>query len=152
MKTFITQRKNGYILFTQLDFDRIVAENFGDICRALAKRIHILTELKALQKEQTIGADDILKIITNSFSQYNAFNVLTEVFALSEETADLILKAPAIELYNVLDYAQLKPLIEQHLKDLQELIKSIPELTSGESEQPSQPYPVYDNYRIELNT
>ena len=48
MNIRLAQQKNDTLLTIEADFDKFVAENFGDICQALAKHVRILTELRDL--------------------------------------------------------------------------------------------------------
>ena len=54
MNMKLTQRQNDTLLSIEANFDKFVAENFGDICRALAKHVKILTELRDLQRRMDI--------------------------------------------------------------------------------------------------
>ena len=105
----------------ETDLDQIVAENFGDICEALAKHINALVELQNIQY-QNIKADEVVDIIKNSGDANEAAERLCQKFNISVAAAQLVLKTPFSGLDQMLDSNYLDSKIEQHMGSIQAVI------------------------------
>ena len=108
-------------MLIETDLDQIVAENFGDICEALAKHITALVELQNLQY-QNIKADDVVDIIRKSGDVNEAGERLCQKLDISMAAAQLVLKTPLSGLNQMLDSNYLDSKIEQHMGSIQTLI------------------------------
>lgn len=108
-------------MLIETDLDQIVAENFGDICEALAKRINALVELQNLQY-QNIKADNVIEIIRKSDDANEAAERLCQKLDISMAAAQLVLKTPLSGLDQMLDSNYLDSKIEQHMGSIQAVI------------------------------
>ena len=108
-------------MLIEADLDQIVAENFGDICEALAKHINALVELQNLQY-QNIKADNVIEIIRKSGDANEAAERLCQKLDISMAAAQLVLKTPLIGLDKILDSNYLDSKIEQHMGSIQAVI------------------------------
>ncbi len=123
MNIRIAQQQDGALLSIETDFDKLIADNFGDICRALAKHLRILIELDTLQRSSdSIKVDELIAVVRGS-GEIDAQNSLVNEFNLSRDTANYILFTPIIELYWILDANRLRNMIDHYLKDIRELLK-----------------------------
>lgn len=108
-------------MLIETDLDQIVAENFSDICEALAKHIDALVELQNLQY-QNIKADDVIDIIRKSGDANEAGERLCQKLNISVAAAQLVLKTPLSGLDKMLDSNYLDSKIEQHMGSIQAVI------------------------------
>lgn len=108
-------------MLIETDLDQIVAENFGDICEALAKHINALVELQNLQY-QNIKTDDIIDVIRKSDDANEAAERLCQKLNISMAAAQLVLKTPLSGLDKILDSNYLDSKIEQHMGSIQAVI------------------------------
>ena len=108
-------------MLIETDLDQIVAENFGDICEALAKHINALVELQNLQY-QNIKADEVVDIIRKSGDANEAAERLCQKLDISVAAAQLVLKTPLSGLDQMLDSSYLDSKIEQHMGSIQAVI------------------------------
>ena len=108
-------------MLIETDLDQIVAENFGDICEALAKHINALVELQNLQY-QNIKADEVVDIIRKSGDANEAAERLCQKLDISMAAAQLVLKTPLNGLDKMLDSSYLDSKIEQHMGSIQAVI------------------------------
>jgi len=109
------------VMLIEADLDQIVAENFGDICEALAKHINALVELQNLQY-QNIKADEVVDIIRKSGDANEASERLCQKLNISMAAAQLVLKTPLSGLDQMLDSSYLDSKIEQHMGSIQAVI------------------------------
>ena len=108
-------------MFIETDLDQIVAENFGDICEALAKHINALVELQNIQY-QNIKADNVIEIIRKSDDANEAAERLCQKLDISMAAAQLVLKTPLSGLDKMFDSNYLDSKIEQHMGSIQAVI------------------------------
>lgn len=108
-------------MLIETDLDQIVAENFGDICEALAKHINALVELQNLQY-QNIKADNVIEIIRKSDDANEAAERLCQKLDISMAAAQLVLKTPLIGLDKILDSNYLDSKIEQLMGSIQTIL------------------------------
>ena len=108
-------------MLIETDLDQIVAENFSDICEALAKHIDALVELQNLQY-QNIKADDVIDIIRKSGDANEAGERLCQKLNISVAAAQLVLKTPLSGFDKMLDSNYLDSKIEQHMGSIQAVI------------------------------
>lgn len=108
-------------MLIETDLDQIVAENFGDICEALAKHINALVELQSLQY-QNIKADEVVDIIRKSGDANEAGERLCQKLDISMAAAQFVLKTPLSGLDQMLDSNYLDSKIEQHMGSIQAVI------------------------------
>lgn len=121
MNIRIEKQEMQTAMLIETDLDQIVAENFGDICEALAKHINALVELQNLQY-QNIKADDVIDIIRKSGDANEAAERLCQKLDISMAAAQLVLKTPLSGLDQMLDSNYLDSKIEQHMGSIQAVI------------------------------
>jgi hypothetical protein len=67
MNIRLAQQQDGALLSIETDFDKLIADNFDDICRALAKYLRILIELEKLQRSNdSIKVDELIAVVRRS--------------------------------------------------------------------------------------
>ena len=67
MNIRLAQQQDGALLSIETDFDKLIADNFGDICRALSKYLRILIELEKLQRSNdSIKVDELITVVRSS--------------------------------------------------------------------------------------
>jgi hypothetical protein len=123
MNITITQKQNDTLLTIEADFDKFVADNFNDICQALAKRFRILAELESVQRKQGIKTERLIEAIRRCDNHQAALELLPREFGVSRETANFILNASLSELNQILDPDFLQPLIKQYRSQIRSLMK-----------------------------
>ena len=123
MNIKLTQQKNDTLLTIEADFDKFIAENFGDICQAMAKRFRILVELESVQRKQGIETEKLIEIIRRCDSHQAALDLLTREFGISSETANFILNVEINELNQILDPDYLQSMVKQYKAQVRSLIK-----------------------------
>ncbi len=124
MNLKLAQQQNDTLLSIEADFDEFVAENFGDICRALAKHLRILIELEKLQRScNSIKVEELIAVIRRSGENDAQTNLIKE-FNISSETANYILSNSIIELPWVLDVKHIQDMKSHCLNDIRELLKN----------------------------
>ena len=116
----IERKESKTIMLIEADFDQVVAENFGDICEALAKRINTLKELESRQKETPIEIDELMGIIRLGKSESELVETLQKEFGISANAAQFILNASLSDLWKILDLEYLKSTIEKHNTTIRE--------------------------------
>ena len=119
MNIRLDQQQNDTLLSIEADFDKFVAENFGDICQALAKYVKILTELRDLQRRKDVKEDDIIATIRKAKNRQDAENLCCLLFTISPDTAHFILNNSLSELQDLVVYDKLQRMIEHRKRDLQ---------------------------------
>lgn len=119
MNIRLSQQQNDTLLSIEADFDKFVAENFGDICRALAKHVIILTELRDLQRRKDVNEDDIIATIRKAKNKQDAENLCCQLFTISSDTAHFILNSQLSEVQDLVVYDKLQQMIEHRKRDLQ---------------------------------
>ncbi len=115
----ITQKQNDTLLTIEADFDKLVAENFGDICQALAKHVKILKELRDLQRRKDVKEDEIIATVRKAKSRQDAENLCCMLFTISTDTAHFILNKSLSEVQDLVAYDKLQQMIEDRERDLQ---------------------------------
>ena len=123
MNIRLAQQQDGALLSIETDFDKLIADNFDDICRALAKYLRILIELEKLQRSNdSIKVDELIAVVRRS-NENNAQSSLVKEFNISPDTANYILFTSITELHWILDAKRLRNMIDHYLKDIRELLK-----------------------------
>ena len=123
MNIRLAQQQDGALLSIETDFDKLIADNFGDICRALAKHLRILIELETLQRSSdSIKVDELIAVVRRS-NEKDAQSSLVKEFNISPDTANYILLTSITELHWILDAKRLRNMIDHYLKDIRELLK-----------------------------
>lgn len=123
MNIRLAQQQDGTLLSIETDFDKLIADNFGDICRALAKHLRILIELEKLQRSNdSIKVDELIAVVRRS-NEKNAQSSLVKEFNISPDTANYILNTSITELHWILDAKRLRNMIDHYLKDIREILK-----------------------------
>ena len=123
MNIRLAQQQDGALLSIETDFDKLIADNFGDICRALVKHLRILIELEKLQRSSdSIKVDELIAVVRRS-DEKNAQSSLVNEFNISSDTANYILFTSITELHWILDAKRLRNMIDHYLKDIRELLK-----------------------------
>lgn len=123
MNIKLAQQKNDTLLTIEADFDKFIAENFGDICQAMAKRFRILVELESVQRKQGIETEKLIEVIRRCDSHQVALDLLPREFGISSETANFILNAEIKELNQILDPDYLQSMVKQYRAQVPSLIK-----------------------------
>ena len=123
MNIRLAQQQDGALLSIETDFDKLIADNFGDICRALVKHLRILIELEKLQRSNdSIKVDELIAVVRRS-NEKNAQSSLVKEFNISPDTANYILNTSITELHWILDAKRLRNMIDHYLKDIREILK-----------------------------
>ena len=123
MNIRLAQQQDGALLSIETDFDKLIADNFGDICRALSKYLRILIELEKLQRSNdSIKVDELITVVRSS-DEKNVQSSLVKEFNISPDTANYILFTSITELHWILDAKRLRNMIDHYLKDIRELLK-----------------------------
>ena len=91
MNMKLTQRQNDTLLSIEADFDKFVAENFGGICQAMAKRFRILMELESVQRKQGIETEKLIEVIRRCDNHQAALDLLPREFGIGSETANFMI-------------------------------------------------------------
>ena len=123
MNIKLTQQKNDTLLTIEADFDKFIAENFGGICQAMAKRFRILMELESVQRKQGIETEKLIEVIRRCGSHQAALDLLPREFGISAETSNFILNAEINELNQILDPDYLQSMVKQYRAQVRSLIK-----------------------------
>lgn len=123
MNIRLAQQQDGALLSIETDFDKLIANNFEEICQALAKYLRILMELEKLQRSNdSIKVDELIAVVRRS-DEKNAQSSLVNEFNISPDTANYILFTSITELHWILDAKRLRNMIDHYLKDIRELLK-----------------------------
>ena len=123
MNIRLAQQQDGALLSIETDFDKLIANNFEEICQALAKYLRILMELEKLQRSNdSIIVDELIAVVRRS-DEKNAQSSLVKEFNISPDTANSILFTPITELHWILNAKRLRNMIDHYLKDIRELLK-----------------------------
>ena len=117
----IEKQNSKTAMFIETDFDQIVAENFGDICQALAKHVNTLSELQNLYY-QNIQADDLIATIRSCSDDEEAINNICKKYNISVAASQFILRTSISDLDKVLDVNYLDKEIEQCMGNIQTII------------------------------
>lgn len=123
MNIRLAQQKNDTLLTIEADFDKFVAENFGGICQAMAKRFRILMELESVQRKQGIETEKLIEVIRRCGSHQAALDLLPREFGISAETSNFILNVEINELNQILDPDYLQSMVKQYRAQVRSLIK-----------------------------
>lgn len=119
----LIQLQNDTLLSIEANFDKFVAENFGDICQALAKRFRILLELESVQRKPGMKTEKLIEVIRRCDSHQAALDLLPREFGISTETANFILNVEITELIQILDPDYLQSMVKQYRAQVRSLIK-----------------------------
>ena len=123
MNIRLAQQKNDTLLTIEADFDKFVAENFGGICQAMAKRFRILMELESVQRKQGIETEKLIEVIRRCDSHQAALDLLPREVGISTETANFILNTEINEFNQILDPDYLQSMVKQYRAQVRSLIK-----------------------------
>lgn len=121
MNIRLSQQQNDTLLSIEADFDKFVAENFGDICRALARHLRILIELKDVQQNHGVKIEKLIEVIRRNKDKQNAERNLINGFNISTETACFILNVSMTELNQLLDTDYLEEQIDECREEIRKL-------------------------------
>ena len=123
MNIRLSQQQNDTLLSIEADFDKFVAENFGDICQALAKHLRILIELEAMQRNHGIKTEELIAVIRRSKDEQNVLSNLIHEFNISPEAACYVLTTSISELNQILDPTHLRWLIDHQRHNIHPLLE-----------------------------
>jgi len=123
MNIRLAQQQNDTLLSIEADFDKFVAENFGDICQAMAKRFRILLELESVQRKQGMETEKLIEVIRRCDNHQTALDLLPREFGISSETANFILNVEITELIQILAPDYLQSMVKQYRAQVRSLIK-----------------------------
>ena len=121
MNIRLSQQQNDTLLSIEADFDKFVAGNFGDICRALARHLRILIELKDVQQNHGVKIEKLIEAIRRNKDKQNAERNLINGFNISTETACFILNVSMTELNQLLDTDYLEEQIDECREEIRKL-------------------------------
>lgn len=121
MNIRLSQQQNDTLLSIEADFDKFVAGNFGDICRALARHLRILIELKDVQQNHGVKIEKLIEVIRRNKDKQNAERNLINGFNISTETACFILNVSMTELNQLLDTDYLEEQIDECREEIRKL-------------------------------
>ena len=121
MNIRLFQQQNDTLLSIEADFDKFVAGNFGDICRALARHLRILIELKDVQQNHGVKIEKLIEVIRRNKDKQNAERNLINGFNISTETACFILNVSMTELNQLLDTDYLEEQIDECREEIRKL-------------------------------
>ena len=117
----IENKDNKTAMFIEADFDQIVAENFGDICQALAKHVDALSDLQNLNY-QNAQIEDVIATVRSSHDDEDAVEKLSKRFNISAAASQIILRTSITDLGNLFDNDYLDNEIEQCMGHVQTVI------------------------------
>ena len=117
----IENKDNKTAMFIEADFDQIVAENFGDICQALAKHVDALSDLQNLNY-QNAQIEDVIATVRSSHDDEDAVEKLSKRFNISAAASQIILRTSITDLGNLFDNDYLDKEIEQCMGHVQTVI------------------------------
>ena len=121
MNIKLAQQKNDTLLTIEADFDKFIAENFGDICQALAKHVDALSELQNLNY-QNVQIDDVIATLRSSNDDEDAVEKLSNRYNISAAASQIILRTSITDLGNLFDNDYLDKEIEQCMGHVQTVI------------------------------
>lgn len=108
-------------MFIEVDLNQIVAENFGDICQALAKHVNTLSELQNLHY-QNVQIEDLIATIRSCHDGEEAKERISQRYNISATASQFILRTTISDLDKVLDVNYLDQEIEQCMDHIQTVI------------------------------
>ncbi len=108
-------------MFIEADLNQIVAENFGDICQALAKHVNTLSELQNLHY-QNVQIEDLIATIRSCHDGEEAKERISQRYNISATASQFILRTTISDLDKVLDVNYLDQEIEQCMDHIQTVI------------------------------
>ena len=108
-------------MFIEADFDQIVAENFGDICQALAKHVNTLSELQNLHY-QNVQTEDLIAIIRSCHEGEEAREKISKKYNINAAASQFVLRTSITDLGRLLDGDCLDKEIEQCIDHIQTTI------------------------------
>lgn len=117
----IENKDSKTAMFIEADFDQIVAENFGDICQALAKHVNTLSELQNLHY-QNVQTEDLIATIRSCHDGEEAKEKISKTYNISTAASQFILRTSTCDLDKVLDVNYLDQEIEQCMDRIQTVI------------------------------
>jgi DNA gyrase/topoisomerase IV subunit A len=117
----IENKDSKTTMFIEADLDRIVAENFGDICQALAKHVNTLSELQNLHY-QNVQIEDLIATIRSCHDGEEAKERISQRYNISATASQFILRTSISNLDKVLDVNYLDQEIEQCMDHIQTVI------------------------------
>ena len=117
----IENKDNKTAMFIEADFDQIVAENFGDICQALAKHVDALSDLQNLNY-QNAQIENVIATVRSSHDDEDAVEKLSKRFNISAAASQIILRTSITDLGNLFDNDYLDNEIEQCMGHVQTVI------------------------------
>ena len=121
MNIKIEKQDNKTAMFIEADFDQIVAENFGDICEAMARHVNVLSELQNLNY-QNVQADDLMATIRSCNDEEEVIDNLCKRYNISAAASRFIMRTSISDLDKILDGNSLDKEIEQCMGDIQTII------------------------------
>lgn len=117
----IENKDSKTTMFIEADFDQIVAENFGDICQALAKHVNTMSELQNLHY-QNVQIEDLIATIRSCHDGEEAKERILQRYNISVTASQFILRTSISDLDKVLDVNYLDQEIEQCMDHIQTVI------------------------------
>lgn len=106
-------------LFIEANFDQIVAENFGNICEAMARRIKVLKELEAKQNESPIEIPELIETIRGCKNEKEMPGLLQSKFGISDDAVRFLLNNSLNEIDDNLNPKHLEATIALHEHEIQ---------------------------------
>ena len=121
MNIKIEKQDNKTAMFIEADFDQIVAENFGDICEAIARHVNTLSELQNLNY-QNVQIEDVIATVRCSHDDEDAVEKLSNKFNIGAAASQIVLRTSITDLGNLFDNDYLDKEIEQCMSHIQKTI------------------------------
>ena len=117
----IKSEKGLSTLKVELDFNKLVHDNFAEICKAIAIRRNAFKELLTNQEANENLVESIVKTIRHSNDESDAINNLCSKLNFSQETAQYVTNM-SLEDFSVVNREDLKRLIDHHTDEIEKFL------------------------------
>ena len=121
MKATIKTNKGLSTLKVELDFNKLVHDNFAEICKAIAIRRNAFKELLTKQEANENLVDSIVETIHHSNDESDAVRNLCIKLNFSPETTQYVTNM-SLEDFASANKKNLKRLIENHTEEMKKLL------------------------------
>ena len=121
MKAKIKTERGQSTLKVELNFNKLVHDNFAEICKAIANRRNAFKELLAKLEANDNLVDSIVKTIHHSNDESDAVRNLCSKLNFSPETAQYVTNM-SLEDFCAVNKEDLKHLIDNHTEEIKKLL------------------------------
>ena len=121
MKATIKTEKGLSTLKVELDFTKLVHDNFAKVCKAIAIRRNAFKELLTNQEANENLVESIVKTIRHSNDESDAINNLCSKLNFSQETAQYVTNM-SLEDFAIMNKKNLKCLLDNHTEEMNKLL------------------------------